>query len=127
MTDVIDVADSGGTPEYFALIRILVDDQEIEARPYEWENDAEGNPIAAVAYRTTCPFCSQLTEFKKADLRDNMIFCTECRRGEVEWQMKNNRLLWEKSEASLPAVPGVPASQPMMILEPIAAGLMEAP
>jgi hypothetical protein len=114
------------TQNVFALINIFVGDAPIEARPYEWDDPNE--PKVALAYRTTCPHCSQLIEFKVVDLRDGMIFCAECKKGKAEWELKNNQYLWELSHPVVPLeqIPAMPHLKELL-LEPIAAGLMEAP
>ncbi len=110
------------TPEPFMLIKINIDGVEIEARPHEWKHDDGGNPIAAVAYRTTCPHCSQLVEFRADDLRDMAIYCTECGRGKDKWDVKNDAMLMEKSYPD--SDPGLRSGE---LIEPIMAGLMEMP
>ena len=44
-------------------IDILIHDQELTARPIEFEMDKDENPIRATKYETTCPNCSNYIQF----------------------------------------------------------------
>jgi hypothetical protein len=107
------------TPEHFALIMVDIGGVTVEARPYEWDYDGDGNPIVAMAYRTTCPHCSQLIEFNVHDLHDMMFYCNECNKGKDMWTQKNNEMLINKSYDDEPII--------FDLIEPIKSGLMEMP
>jgi len=68
-------------------ILIKIGEQEVFARPIEWDSepiDKESNnkdnvPIVPIKYETTCPRCSQMM-FIQAELKSAK--CTECGYGE---------------------------------------------
>lgn len=78
----------------YDLIDITVGRFKSTARPIEWDgkdedgvgNDANGRPINAVMYMTTCPACGQLIQFKSDDLYQsvndqNNVKCQHCGTG----------------------------------------------
>ena len=76
----------------YDLIEISVGTHIVSARPIEWDgkdydgggNDADGKPINAVVYMTTCPVCAQLINFKHEEIyialdkSERNIKCPSC-------------------------------------------------
>jgi Zn ribbon nucleic-acid-binding protein len=69
----------------FNLITVKIGNEEIFARPFEFEKDEAGNLIKAIAYTTTCPKCGQLntitTQYSESVID---IKCTSCGIGEFK-------------------------------------------
>lgn len=98
--------------EQFNLITVIVGKTPVEARPSDWKKDDEGYALDPLAYRTTCPHCSQLLSFKAEDVVNELVYCTNCGAGKDRW------------DASFRIQRKV-VEEPFQ--DPIAAGLMTAP
>lgn len=79
----------------YALIDVKIGSVEIKARPVGWNgadydgqgNNANGEPLEAIAFHTTCPNCGNLVHFmsqeiyKSPDGAENNITCSGCGAG----------------------------------------------
>ena len=60
----------------YDMIDIIVNGEEIRARPTEFEMDDDDMPVSATSWETTCPTCSQLLKFYAADVHaDGSVLC----------------------------------------------------
>lgn len=80
----------------YDLRRVNIDGTIVEARPIQWNgkiydgqgNDADGNPVKATMYMTTCPKCGQMIQFKDTEILEtgngDLVGCSNCGAGKVE-------------------------------------------
>ncbi|MDP1712594.1 MAG: hypothetical protein Q8K86_09065 [Candidatus Nanopelagicaceae bacterium] len=122
------------TVECLNLIRISIENEEMDARPSEWEYDNKGEPVRALEFRTTCSKCAQLIVFRASEISLGHVACKACGFGHKKYEelQKVEAAQALKKPVAVPGtVPGtVPEplkSRSLFFVEPISAGLMEHP
>jgi len=66
----------------FDRIQVTINKHDLDARPIEFEMDADQNPVSVISYETTCPACGGMVQFRLTDVdkRDDryLVGCSDC-------------------------------------------------
>ena len=114
----------------YDLINVVIKKEQVQARPIAWDreiydtdgNDVKGEPVEAVEFHTTCPYCGDLIHFAKDEILwiaendqpEGNVQCEECGAGKK----------LEISEDGTPQPRQISAVQ-VEFLDPIAEGLFD--
>lgn len=118
----------------YDLITIKLKNEIIQARPVAWDreiadgfgNDVRGNPVTAVEFHATCPYCGNLVHFTSDDIykdkqeKDN-VKCLMCRAGSEVGNVGAPKEL----KKTLAGGPKAIESKVLVFIDPIADGLFD--